>query len=173
MTVQTLIMPFASHEAPPTTPASDAFLLMLTALTAMVTAERDLADISYSQDPAYSAWMQEAEAAQQHLSNVARDFMALPHSAPEDRPLFRMALLIDAMLTHEEPGGARDLHLEMQVTFFQKYQVTGVGAKALSRNILLIQARHLVDALAYLPLFDFSDEAEIVPDEDEILTFNF
>ena len=50
------------------------------------------------------------------------------------------------------------------LVFFRQFQVPGFGPTAQSRNALLIQARHLIDAMMRLPLFDYSPECAIAPD---------
>lgn len=158
MAIHTFITPDMGFETPRETPKSRAFPDLLGSLFSFVVAERDLDDVCYSQDPAYSAWMQEAELAQERLTESLRAFHSLPHAILQDRPLQRFALLIDAMLGHEEPGGARRLHRQMQFAFFSKFQVPGIGATAMQRNAMLIQARQLTTALAALPLFDSAPE---------------
>lgn len=158
MADQTLTTPFGADEPPHHTPMSDAFPALFGAVAAMITSERDLDDIGHSQDPAYAAWLREAELDQERLTDALRHFHALPCAIPADRPLQRMARLVDAILGHEEPGGARDLHCAMQIKFFGSFQVQGIGATALHRNSMLIQARHLVAALVALPLFDGAPE---------------
>lgn len=159
MTNHFTITTIAPNEAPPETPKAAAFPSLLASVLNVITAERDLADISYSQDPAYSAWLREAELAQDSLTDALRHFHALPLVIPADRPLQRMATLVDTMLGHEDPGGARQLHRKMQMAFFTSFQVQGIGTVAMRHNGMLIQARHLVAALAALPLFDATHDA--------------
>lgn len=147
-------------EAPRETDLSRAFQQLLGSLIIFIRAERDLDDISYSQDPAYSAWMRDAELAQENLTTRLRVFHALPGAIHEDRPLRRMAYLIDSMLGNEEPSGARWLHWQMKAHFFKMFQAPGIGASALHRNAMLNTAYHLVTALAALPLFDLSSPDE-------------
>jgi hypothetical protein len=78
----------------------------------------------------------------------------------EDRPLRRMALLADVMIGHEEPGGARALHFQMQFVFFSVFQAEGIGPVAMHRNGMLVQARHLITAMIGLPLFYSVAEAD-------------
>ena len=65
-----------------------------------------------------------------------------------------MVLLIDALLSAETRRGFRDLHRGMQRMFFAAFQVPGYGPRACQVNALLIQSRHLVDAMVSLPLFE-------------------
>ncbi|HRK65962.1 MAG TPA: hypothetical protein PKY73_00305 [Hyphomonas sp.] len=160
MAIHTVITPLAANEAPRETIASSAFSALLQAQSAFVRAERDLEDIGHSQDPAYDFWLRDAELAQEVLTRALHHFHALPLEVPEDRPLRRMALLIDAMLGNEEPGDARCLHRKMQLAFFAQFQAQGIGATAMHRNSLLIQARHLTSAMVALPLFDGTDVSD-------------
>ncbi len=143
-----------------------AFAALLPVLSRFITAERDMADISASYDPAYSAWHREAEPAGTALDRSLMQLHRLPIERIEDAPLRRMVLLIDAMLNNDDPSQARRMHRQMQLVFFLRYQVTGFGDVAQHCNGLLIQARHLVDALVQLPLFDFSAECVIAADDE-------
>lgn len=174
MTIQTPITAFGATEAPRETAASLGFVTLLRAQIAFVQAERDYEDVCHSRDPAYAGWARDAENADKHLTQAFQTFHDLPIEVPEDRPLQRMALLVDAMLSSKTPGGARRLHLEMLITFFNRFQVVGIGATAMHRNALLIQARHVASAIAALPLFDsvdVPDSDDISADEESVLTF--
>jgi len=158
------------HEPPSETPITLAFRNVLTTMHAFVNAERDLEDIAYSRDPAYAVWAADTEQAHENLAEALGVVHSLPAEFREDRPLKRMALLADAMIGHEVPGGARDLHLQMHMVFFTKFQAAGLSSTAMHRNGLLIHARHLVNAMISLPLFDGSpiEEAPFndgLPDE--------
>ncbi len=175
MTNQTPITPFPANEVPRETAVSRAFPALLRSVANLIRAERDLDDISYSQDPAYNAWLRDAELAQENLTTRLSAFHDLPGSIREDRSLRRMAYLIDSMLGHEDPSRPRWLHRQMQTHFFKMFQAPGISASALHRNAMLNTAYHLVTALAALPLFDFTspdehddtavlDEADLQPD---------
>lgn len=162
MANHTPITPFGADEVPSITAASLAFIPVLRTLRSLVVAERDLEDVSYSQDPAYHAWLRDSELAHERLTDTLRDFCALSISHPADQPLRRAVMLIDAILGHEEPGGGRRLALQMRAAFFSRFQLRGIDPTALHRNGLLVQARHLITALAALPLFDACPEATMV-----------
>lgn len=175
MTKYFTIMPSATNEGPPETPKLLAFPGLLASLFGMIVAERDLEDISYSQDPAYSAWMRDAEVAQDNLIDTLRKFHLLPVVTPADRPLQHMADVIDTMLGHEEPGSARRLQLRMRMAFFAAFQVPGIGLAAMQCNALLVQALHLVTAFAALPLFDGTAGGSVddhLGDDWDILTLS-
>lgn len=143
-------------EVPKETRFSVAFTKFLPVLAHFIEAERDLEDINHSFDPAYGNWLRDAVAARAGVSGYLLNFHAMPVHLPEDRPLRRAALLVDAMLNDEDPSRPRHLHRQMQLVFFQQFQVRGFGPTAQHRNALLIRAWHLIDAMARLPLFDFN-----------------
>ena len=164
MATHTPITPSGADEVPHITTASLAFIPILGTLRKLIIAERDLADISYSQDPAYHAWLRDSELAHERLTDTLRDFCALSISHPADQPLLRAVMLIDAILGHEEAGGGRHLAVQMRAAFFSRFQLRGIDPTALHRNALLVQARHLISALAALPLFDACPEATVAVD---------
>lgn len=174
MTKQFPIMPDLGHEAPRETVISAAFCNVLSTMHAFIDAERDLEDIAYSQDPAYSAWAADTEQAYETLADALAGVHCLPVDLREDLPLKRMARLADAMIGHEEPGGARALHAEMQMAFFTRFQASGLSQTAMHRNGLLIHARHLVAAMISLPLFDCTpvDESLTVDSQASELVFD-
>ncbi|MBQ0749627.1 MAG: hypothetical protein KBT70_05445 [Roseovarius sp.] len=143
---------------------SIAFAAVLPCLADFIEAERDQADICHSYDPAYSAWHRDAQRARGRLDSALRHVHSLRVERPEDRPLRRMVVLADAMLKTDVPDRPRYLHRQMRLVFFRQFQVQGFGPTAHSRNALLIQARHLIDAMMRLPLFDYSPDCTIAPD---------
>lgn len=170
MNIATSHMTHGAAPLLPALPAMDtklslAFAAMLPVLSRFITAERDMVDISASYDPAYGAWHCEAEHAGTTLDQCLTQLHRLPIERLEDAPLRRMTLLIDAMLNNDDPSQARRTHRQMQLVFFLRYQVTGFSEVAQQRNAMLIHARHLVDALVQLPLFDFSAECVITGDD--------
>ena len=166
MAIYTNITRCGAFEAPHETPMSRAFFKMLQAQTNFIVAERDLDDVGHSQDPAYDKWLHEAECAQEHLTTCLGEICALTPGLAEDRPLLRMAVLIDTMLGNGEPGGARRLLREMQAAFFSKYQTRGLGPSAMHRNALLLHCLHLTSAMIALPLFDGDEITELESDQD-------
>ena len=171
MNIATSHMTHGAAQVPPALPVLDtslslAFAAMLPVLSRFIIAERDMADISASYDPAYAAWHREAEHAGTALDQRLMQLHRLPIERLEDAPLRRMTLLIDAMLNDDDPSQARRTHRQMLLVFFLRYQVSGFSYVAQHCNGMLIQARHLVDALVQLPLFDFSAEC-VIPVDDE------
>lgn len=161
-------MTLGADTVAPVTSVTVAFGQLLPALTFFVEAERDLQDVSPSYDPAYADWHRDAELARARLDTTLRMFHALPVQQPEDRPLRHMALFVDALLNDDDPAGPRYLHRQMQLVFFQRFQVRGFGARAQQCNAMLIHARHLIDAMIRLPLFDFSPHDAVGTDDDAL-----
>lgn len=150
----------SSHE----TAYSIAFAALLPCLADFIEAERDLDDICHSYDPAYGVWHRDAQQARGQLESALQHVHSLRVERPEDHPLRRMVVLTDAMLKTDAPDRPRYLHRQMKLVFFRQFQVPGFGPSAHCRNALLIQARHLIDAMMRLPLFDYSPDCAIVPE---------
>ena len=140
---------------------SRAFALFLPLLATYVQAERDLEDICHSHDPALSLWQRDRDAAEMRLAQAVLGLHRLPVRIPEDRPLQRLVGLVYKMLDDHESDAPRQLHHEMKAVFFRRYQVAGIGPIAQHRNVRLIQARHLVDAMIRLPFFDYLPEKAV------------
>lgn len=171
MTILTPITTGCTNEARRESTWPKGFGKFLPIFANYVEAARDLEGIDFSYDPACSMWRRDEEVAHKHLLHSLANLRHLPVRLPEDRPLQRFTLLIDAMLDDANPASPRDLHRQMQIGFFLQFQVLGFGPAAQHRNAMLIHARHLADAMARLSLFDFSPENEIgdvdLPDSDE------
>lgn len=159
------------------TPLLLAFRRMLPTLACYIEAERDLGDVCGSYDPAYALWHRDANRAESNLRDALQACGTTQVLIAEDRPLRRTALLITAMLDEDEPSYPRQLHREMKAAFFQRFQVPGFSAMAQQRNGTLIQARHMIDALSRLPLFDFDPDYVFnqidEPDADDRMTASF
>lgn len=154
MTYQHHITPTGGHEAPPATELMHAFCKSLTCMQTFLLAELDLDDIGYSQDPAYANWICESEKAFSTLADALAETRCIPVEIPEDMPLKRMAVLMDDIIGNENPHFARAVHLKMQLVFFSQLQAAGLSTTAMHRNGLLVHARHLLDAMMSLPLWD-------------------
>lgn len=143
---------------------SIAFAALLPTLADFIEAERELDDICHSYDPAYGVWHRDAQVARMRLDSMLRHVHGLRAERPEDQPLRRMVVLADAMLKTDAPERPLYLHRQMKLVFFRQFQVPGFGPTARLRNALLIQARHLIDAMMRLPLFDYRPDCTIAPD---------
>lgn len=170
MAIQTPITSSPPHEAPCATPLALAFAAFLPMLAAFVDAERELEDVQGAFDPAYAAWERDADIAQSSMTAALGAVRRTATVIREDRLILRMVILIDALLSAETQRGFRDLHRGMQRMFFAAFQVPGYGPRACQVNALLIQSRHLIDAMVALPLFerwtdpDLTSAAKSVPD---------
>lgn len=154
---------FAANEALVSAYTSG-FAAFLPVLASFIEAERDLEDVNGAFDPAYKAWERDADLAQQKLTTALCVLRDLPVGTPEDRPLKRMAMLIDSLFS-EDNAAFRPLHRRMRIEFFQRFQVRGFGPEAQRTNALLLQARHMVDAMATLPIFERWSDPDIETSE--------
>lgn len=137
---------------------SAAFAAFLPILATYIRAERELEDVGFSLDPAYSEWHRESDEAQDRLIDMLYILRSAPIGVSMDVPLRRMALLIHAMRC--EPDQARTLHRNMDAAFETRFRVPGSGAMAQHRTLMLSWCRPLVADLVSLPLFDSDPEAE-------------
>ena len=183
MAIQSPITSSPPDEAPCATPRALAFAVFLPLLAAFIGAERDLEDVQGAFDPAYQAWERDADIAQARMTAALGEVRRTAAVTREDRLILRMAILIDALLSAETQHGFRDLHRGMQRMFFAAFQVPGYGPRAWQVNALLIQSRHLVDALVALPLFErwtdtdltsaMTPASDVIDDEGNGATMEF
>lgn len=153
--------PPAANEVPCASVFALEFAAFLPVLAGFIDAERDLEEVQGAFDPAYKAWERDADLAQQRLTTALCALRDLPARAPEDRPLQRMMLLIDGLFGAEDNTTFRSLHRRMHMAFFSQLQVRGYGPEAQRTNTLLLHARHMVDAMATLPLFERWSDADL------------
>lgn len=153
----TLDLQCEPSEAPRETAISTAFSVFLPILADYVRAERDLEDIGYSMDPAYAAWNEASDHAQDRLIDVLRLLRDLPLEIPEDLSLQRAALAVHAM-RYEGGPAARRRHQRMEEVFERTYLLPGTSPTALHRNLLMTWARPLIACLIALPIFDTAGE---------------
>ena len=148
--------PFTPADSPSDTALSAAFVALLPILSAYIRAERNLEDIGYSLDPAYSEWHRESEAAQDRLIDLLHDLRTVPLGIAMDAPLRKVALMIHAMRC--DPLEARALHRKTNAAFETRFRVPGIGPMAQHRRLLLAWCRPLLASFAALPLFDPAPE---------------
>lgn len=134
-------------------------------------------DVGDNWDGALSLWQRDRDAAKLRLKTAITSLRRIPVKLLEDRPLCRIVILTSKILDEHEPEFPRHLHRDMKGSFFRQYQVAGFGPVAQHRNALLIQARHLLDAMVALPFYDHLPTAEPVreevPDDLELLLSAF
>lgn len=148
------------------TALSKGFTILLPLLADFVEAERDLEDIKHSEDVALSLWTRDRDVAKTRLQNALTAMHRLSVRLPEDRPLRNMTILVDRMLDEDEALFPRQLHREMRSCFFSRFQIAGFGPVAQHRNAMLIQARHLINALVTLPFHDHVPSADVTRFDD-------
>jgi hypothetical protein len=146
---------------------SKGFTLLLPLFAAYVESEQDLEFIQHNDDLSLTFWQRDRDAAKARLVDALNKLQRLPLRTPEDRPFQRFTCLISRMIDRDEPMLPRQLHREMKACFFNDYQVRGFGPIAQHRNALLIQARHMVDAMIALPFFDYLPNDGFAPSEWE------
>jgi len=145
---------------------STGFTMLLPLFADFVEAERDLEDIKHNDDVALSLWTCDRDVAKARLQNALNALHRFPVRLPEDRPLQNVVILVDRILDEHEALYPRQLHREMKACFFSQYQIASIGPVAQHRNTLLIQARHLLDALVTLPFYDHLPKAEVLHEDD-------
>ncbi|MDO9527260.1 MAG: hypothetical protein Q7J57_17265 [Gemmobacter sp.] len=164
--------PFKPLEAPRETALSNAFSTLLSILSEYTKAEHDLEDIGYSQDPAYAAWHDASDHAQDRLIDVLRDLQNLPLEVPEDILFRRMALLLHEM-RWTDGKAARYMHERLQDNFYRWFQVLGDSPTASHRKLLLNWSRPIIAAFLALPLFDGGVDDEAGPDKSDLLDIQY
>lgn len=152
----------APGEPPHETEISRGFQALLEDIYSFIIAEIEYGEVGYSDDPAFQDWQRDAERTYEQMTASLHRFHTLTCRINEDAPLQRMAWLIDEILGHEEPGGARKLCDKMLLSFFEHYSFHGIGPTGLHRSALLAQARYLVIAMVNLPLFDGGEDPDPV-----------
>lgn len=148
--------PFHLNEASTMSSLAEAFAAFLPVFETFISAERDLEEVN-GYDPAYNMWLRDAERAQDDLIDAMHGLRQMSARSPQDRAIRHMVHVIDTMRGAAEPGVFRRTHRHMHASFFTLFQARGFDAAASKTNTLLLRARHLVDAMAELPLFDRDD----------------
>jgi hypothetical protein len=146
---------------------SKGFTLLLPLFAAYVESEQDLEFIQHNDDLSLTFWQRDRDAAEARLVDALNKLQHLPVRLPEDRSLQLFTCLISRMIDRDDPMLPRQLHRQLKACFFHDYQVRGFGPIAQHRNALLIQARHMVDAMIALPFFDYLPEDGFAPSEWE------
>jgi hypothetical protein len=132
---------------------------LLPALAAYTVAERDLEDVAGGYDPAYLRYEAEADEAREALTTSLIENLWVPVTVSTDRPLRRMVMLIDALVRAEDVSTFKGLHRNMRHSFSLHFQSQDEGRLAQAVNVVLLDAKQMVDALVALPIFGrWSDE---------------
>ena len=144
------------------TPVTRGFSRLLVELAALIEAERDFEDADIW-DPAFVGWLSAAEHALARVKDRLRLLRATGLRRREDRPLHRMADMINTMIMTEEPGVFLAHYHELRQDR-SGLRCPGDGAVALRVNRLLATGLSRIDELAGLSCF--IDEFVAVPPSD-------
>lgn len=134
------------------TPISSAFSQLLGALARHIEADRDIETVDIW-NTAFSGWLRCAEEAHTDvvglLSLIRREVIL----RSEDRPLQRMAMLIDAMIGSETPGEFKRLH-GLLPRFENLFRCGGTGVVAQRIDRMLLTALERINEMATLDTYD-------------------
>ncbi|MFP7675520.1 hypothetical protein ACG74X_19410 [Marivita sp. S0852] len=134
------------------TPLASAFAALLPALDSHIEAERDIEDVDIW-NPAFRAWLTDAEVAFEAVTTNLFTVLATDVIAEDDKPLKRMAMLIEAMIGSEEPEMYMHLY-GLLPRFEHLFHCNGSGPAAQERTLMLTQARSQIDTMATLLTYD-------------------
>lgn len=120
-----------------------------TEMAAQIEAERDLIDIGFNWDPALSAWLRDAEEAEERVTTLLSQIHSLDLQGPEDRPLQRMCLVIDELMGSGDAEEFERLH-RMLHWCSELFSCPGPDAVARRVTQMLQIGLERIDALADL-----------------------
>ena len=112
MAYNSINMSFGAHKADlPSypTPLASAFAALLPALVRHIKAEREIEDVAI-RDPAFRNWLTDAEDAFATVTTHLLTITMAEETCSGDKPLIRMALLIDAVVGSGNPATFMHLH---------------------------------------------------------------
>lgn len=141
---------------------STTFSALLGALARHVEAERDIKDVDIW-DPAFRNWLTDAEEAHATVARTLSDIRATEIARAEDKPLMRMAMLLDHMTCSEEPGAFWTFR-PLLMRFDSLFRCPGEDPVAVRVNRMLISARARIDEMAALDLYAPA-EGQALPQE--------
>ncbi len=155
------ITPFAAFEADHPkypTPIASAFAALLPALARHIEAEREIehADIW---DTAFRDWLTDAERVFTEVTTHLFTISTTELTCADDRPLQRMAMLIDAMIISENPDAFMRLY-GLLPQYESLFCCRGEDHATRHRNAMLGTARRHIDTMATLLTYDWKVEAD-------------
>lgn len=130
---------------------STAFSALLGALAQHVEAERDIEDVDIW-NPAFRNWLTDAEEAHAKVARLLSDIRKMEILRAEDKPLMRMAMLLDHMACSEEPDAFWTFR-PLLMQFDELFRCAGENPVAARVNRMLISARNRIDEMATLDLY--------------------
>jgi hypothetical protein len=150
------------------TTTSQHFSRLLSYLSAFLEAERDIQDVDVF-DPAFSAWLRDAELAQETVSTRLTAVLKAPVQRNEDRALQRIAFALHALLGTEAPGEFMRIY-QMILRFPAAFTCAGRGAVGRRTNEMLSTMRMRMADLSALATFNDDFDAE--PDAEAMDSFS-
>lgn len=161
-----------SPEAPGYTPTaiSSGFAGLLVNLAEHIEAERDIENASVW-DIAFDNWLRHAEKARTDMSNLLTSILREDIVRLEDKPLKRMAMLINGVVVSEEPGAYR--YLRPFVSRFDNlFRCVGQDPTSLRVDRMLLTARDRLETMYTLEIYapvKTSSTPQVTEDENEEL----
>ncbi|SDL75868.1 hypothetical protein [Paracoccus chinensis] len=146
----------ASTLPPP--PLSIAFAALLAALDTHIQCERELDEVDLW-DPAYRAWLDDAETAELRLYEVLAHITSSRPASLDDAPLWRMALLI-ATLVREGTASAFRRYAATEAEILMHLRVPGESPAALRVRSQIAAARRRIADMAGLTLYRQDGDVE-------------
>lgn len=158
------------------TPAMFAFDALLIAVRAHIMAEFELNDADVW-DPACYAWRDDADMTKMRMEQRIIEMSALTEALSGDRPLKRMAMLLDLMLGTSTRADLLHAH-GLLTTHAKFFTCNEADPTAFRVNALLMRGRTLMSALVALPVHaeltesqaDFDGQLSEFEDLDGFLT---
>lgn len=131
---------------------SSAFSSLLSALARHIEADRDIETVDIW-NTAFSGWLRTAEEAHTEVAGLLALIRREAIVRVEDRPLQRMAMLIDAMIGSETPGEFKRLH-GLLPRFESLFRCRGTGVVAQRIDRMLLTAQDRIQEMATLDTYD-------------------
>lgn len=141
------------------TPVARAFAALPCALARHIETEREVEDVDIW-DLAFRDWLTDAEHAYTDVTTHLFNITAAEVVCEDDKPLVRMAMLIDALVGSEDPDTFGHLY-RLLPQFEDLFQCHGQGPAARHRDNMLEAARRHIDTMASLLTYDGAIEAEV------------
>ncbi|MCX7568067.1 hypothetical protein OS189_17125 [Sulfitobacter sp. F26169L] len=147
-----------AHPSQYPTPVARAFAALPCALARHIETEREIEDVDIW-DLAFRDWLTDAEHAYADVTTHLFNITAAEVVCEDDKPLVRMAMLIDALVGSEDPDTFEHLY-RLLPQFEDLFQCHGQGPAARHRDNMLCAVRRHIDTMASLLTYDGVIETE-------------
>lgn len=154
MATHTSTTPFSANEASCVSPSARQFAIVLAALQKSTRHERRLENLEGLSPNEMHYWMLEADQALDRLTDALLDMHLIVVCPAVDRPLHRMAVLLDEILNRPSPKRSDALAYQLRYAFERDFQITEDTPYASHNAHLLRRARELILSMMG---FNFSD----------------